>query len=126
MQVSASHAPIMSRSLIRPCQFDIFKYCYSGHKGILADKEVEEEIHNINSSKVRAWVKEEELRAVSFTVFMSHLSGEILAMDWEWEMAQVLTKKQGKKERFMKWLHARFDYAGEGCRDGFTEIEWLT
>ncbi|KAG6864320.1 hypothetical protein C0993_009007 [Termitomyces sp. T159_Od127] len=87
LQASASHAPII------------------GHKGIVVNKQVEKVLYNVDSSDVRAWVQEneEELKGLTFPVFMLRLRGQVLATDWEWATAQCLTKKQGEEERFAEW-----------------------
>ncbi|KAG6881209.1 hypothetical protein C0993_002403, partial [Termitomyces sp. T159_Od127] len=108
LQASTSHAPIIGRGSIGPRQLDYFEYCakrYFSHKGIAVDKQVEKVLYNVDSSDVRAWVREneEELKGLTFPVFMSCLRGQVLATDWEWATAQCLTKKQGEEERFAEW-----------------------
>lgn len=66
---------------------------------------MEKVLYNVDSSNIRAWVKEnkDELKALTLSVFMAQLRGEVLAMDWMCEMVQLLTKKQGEEERFVEW-----------------------
>ncbi|KAG6882171.1 hypothetical protein C0993_011697, partial [Termitomyces sp. T159_Od127] len=103
-QASTSHAPIIGRGSIGPQQLDYFEYCakhYFSYKGIMVDKQVEKVLYNVDSSDVQE--NEEELKGLTFPVFMSCLRGEVLATDWEWATAQCLTKKQGEEERFAEW-----------------------
>ncbi|KAG6886533.1 hypothetical protein C0992_003536, partial [Termitomyces sp. T32_za158] len=104
---------------------------YFSHKGIAPERQVEKVLYNIDLSDVRAWVRENEgeLKDLTFAAFMSRLREEVLATDWEWEMAQALTKKQGEDERFAEWAsgireandtlstNPRFHIAPEKMRD---------
>ncbi|KAG6875231.1 hypothetical protein C0992_004669 [Termitomyces sp. T32_za158] len=108
-QVSASHAPVIGRGLIGPKQLDAFEHGakrYFSHKGIEDDKQVGKIMYNIDSSEVKAWIreKETELMGLTFAVFMAKLRGVVLSSDWEWEVVQVLSKKQGEDERFLEWV----------------------
>ncbi|KAG6884570.1 hypothetical protein C0993_009934, partial [Termitomyces sp. T159_Od127] len=94
-QVSASHAPVIGKGR------------YFCHKEIEPERQVERIMFNIDSPEVRAWVreKEEDLKKLTFLVFMARLRGIVLSTDWAWEVAQMLSKKQGEEERFTGWVN---------------------
>ncbi|KAG6872944.1 hypothetical protein C0992_009233, partial [Termitomyces sp. T32_za158] len=80
---------------------------YFSHKGITEEKQVERILFNIDETTVRAWVREneKELKGLTFAVFMARLRGIVLSTEWDWEVAQTLSKKQGEGEGFMSWVN---------------------
>lgn len=88
---------------------DAFKYSAKhnfSHKGVKEKERVEKVMYNIDSSDVHAWVKEneEELRQLTFSIFMAHLRSLVFATNWMWEVAQRLTLKQKEDENFREWV----------------------
>lgn len=109
-QISVSHAPIIGRGSIGPRQLDAFEYSakrFFSHKSIKEEERVEKVMYNIDSSDVRAWVREneEELKALTFSMFMARLRSLVLATDWAWEVAPELTLKQREDENFREWAN---------------------